>query len=69
MLSFYRKFLSIRTLLSSVPVIAAVNGHAIGAGMCLAIGPCDFRMAHENVHAVCMSIHATVYSIFITRLV
>ncbi len=41
MLRYYDCFLSIREL--GVPVIAAINGHAIGAGMCLAAA-CDMRI-------------------------
>ncbi len=46
MQAFYRRFLSLRR--SPVPWVAAVNGHAIGAGLCLAVGGCDVRVAHRD---------------------
>ena len=45
MIAFYRAWLAIRSL--EVPTIAALNGPAVGAGLCLALA-CDLRYAAEG---------------------
>lgn len=45
MLNYYSSFLSILDL--NIPIIVALNGHAIGAGLCLAAA-CDIRIAAQN---------------------
>lgn len=44
MLAFYRSFLDIRDL--RIPIVAAINGAAIGAGLCFACA-CDRRIAAD----------------------
>ncbi len=45
MRAFYTLFLSVRDM--PCPTIAAINGHAIGAGFCVALA-CDMRFAAEE---------------------
>ena len=42
---FYNKFLLVRKI--PLPVIAAINGHAIGAGLCFAMA-CDIRIVSKS---------------------
>jgi len=42
---FYQRFLSVATL--PIPTLAAINGHAIGAGLCFALA-CDLRIAASD---------------------
>ena len=45
MLEFYASFLKLLKL--NVPLIAAINGHAVGAGLCVACA-CDVRIAADT---------------------
>lgn len=45
MRTFYDRFLAIRRL--AVPTIAAINGHAVGAGLCVALA-CDLRLVADE---------------------
>lgn len=58
MLKFYSRFLSVTSL--PVPVLAAINGSAVGAGFCLALA-CDLRIvaaeAKLSLNFVRLGIH------------
>lgn len=45
MRSFYQLFLSVRDL--PCPSVAAINGHAVGAGLCVALA-CDLRLVSSE---------------------
>ncbi len=45
MRTFYGNYLAIREL--RVPTVALIHGHALGAGLCFALG-CDIRLAAEG---------------------
>ncbi len=45
MRSFYKLFLSVRDL--PCPSVAAINGHAVGAGLCVALA-CDLRIVSRE---------------------
>ena len=47
---FYRRFLTLGEL--PVPVIAAINGHAVGAGLCVALAA-DLRIVAEDAKVGC----------------
>lgn len=46
MQDFYSKFLILRSI--PVPVIGAINGAAVGAGLCMALGGADIRVASKG---------------------
>ncbi|MCB1141029.1 MAG: enoyl-CoA hydratase/isomerase family protein [Leptospiraceae bacterium] len=68
MYEFYNNFLSIRTL--PFPTIAAVNGHAVGAALSLALA-CDLRVfsttSKYSFNFVKLAIHPGMGSSYIVR--
>jgi enoyl-CoA hydratase/carnithine racemase len=68
MYNFYNNFLCIRTL--KIPTVAAVNGHAMGAALSLALA-CDFRVFSLSgkyaFNFVKLAIHPGMGSSFLTR--
>lgn len=45
MIHFYSKYLCLKEI--KIPTIAMINGHAVGAGLCIAMA-CDIRYANEK---------------------
>ncbi len=45
MIAFYSKFLALRSI--EVPTLAVMNGHAMGAGLCIAMA-CDMRICSDQ---------------------
>lgn len=45
MRAFYERFLAVRDV--PVPVVATINGHAIGAGLCVALA-CDLLLVADE---------------------
>lgn len=66
--SFYRLFLSIRNM--PFPVLAAVNGHAVGAALAIALA-CDLRYlvpdARYSLNFVRIGIHPGMGSTFLVK--
>src|SRR5215510_6656345 len=64
---FYNRFLTLRQL--EIPTIAAINGHAVGAGFCVALA-CDMRVAAADarmgLNFVRLGIHPGMAATFTT---
>jgi enoyl-CoA hydratase len=59
MMGFYRAWLTVRRL--EVPTIAAINGPAVGAGLCLALA-CDIRYAAESARMSVPFVHLGMHA-------
>lgn len=71
MQAFYQSFLSVLEI--PVPVIAAINGHAMGAGLCLTLA-CDFRVVRSGARLGLNFVHLGLHpgmaaTYFLPRLV
>jgi 2-(1,2-epoxy-1,2-dihydrophenyl)acetyl-CoA isomerase len=55
---FYKKFLRMRDM--HLPSLAAINGHAIGAGLCLALA-CDMRIASSQAQFAMNFVHLGIH--------